>query len=304
MININRHKQRDVYLQAKRGKSKRMKRNKGITLIALVITIIILIILAAIAINAVFGENGLILRAQEAKFKTEVGVIKDLVEIEKINISSSGEITFHEGVLNNLNIPTDQKTKYIGTERIIYINGKLYYWNGEGAEFDTTQKQWLEDIGIGPYIGGGLGTIFDFAVVRLNYENLAWPEFLEGFEEGVFVAINPISGEEELISILGAGGVIAECPTEEDVMWWWNMPWFLAIGEDMAEIYITDPSDNVYVLDKLVSDLGYPSIKEDSIETGYNDPYVYILLHEPGEWTFRLIVPTLEIDRTMSFIIE
>ena len=130
-----------------------MKKNKGITLIALVITIIILIILAAIAINAVFGENGLILRAQEAKFKTEVGVITDLVEVEKINISSTGKITFKEDVLDNLNIVSDQKEKYIGAGKIIYINGKLYYWNGEGAEFDSIQKQWLKDIGIGPYEG-------------------------------------------------------------------------------------------------------------------------------------------------------
>ena len=141
----------------KRGKSEQMKRNKGITLIALVITIIILIILAAITINAVFGENGLILRAQEAKFKTEIGVIKDLVEIGKINISSTGKITFDEDVLDNLNIAPDQRAKYIGAGKIIYVNGKLYYWNGEGAEFNTIQKQWLQDIGIGPYQGEEIG---------------------------------------------------------------------------------------------------------------------------------------------------
>ena len=39
----------------------------GITLIALVVTIVILIILATISISALFGENGLIKKAQEAK---------------------------------------------------------------------------------------------------------------------------------------------------------------------------------------------------------------------------------------------
>ena len=50
---------------------KLLKKNKGITLVALVITIVILIILAVISINAVFGENGLIKRAEEAKNMTE-----------------------------------------------------------------------------------------------------------------------------------------------------------------------------------------------------------------------------------------
>ena len=54
-------------------KSKRMKieQEQGITLIALVITIIILIILATVTITLVFGEGGLIQRAQEGKELTE-----------------------------------------------------------------------------------------------------------------------------------------------------------------------------------------------------------------------------------------
>ena len=46
---------------------KKLIREKGITLVALVITIVILIILATVTINAVFGENGLIRKAQQAK---------------------------------------------------------------------------------------------------------------------------------------------------------------------------------------------------------------------------------------------
>ena len=46
-------------------------KEKGITLIALVITVIILIILATVTITLVFGEGGLIQRAQEGKTLTE-----------------------------------------------------------------------------------------------------------------------------------------------------------------------------------------------------------------------------------------
>ena len=46
---------------------KEQNTNHGITLIALVVTIVILIILATISIGSLFGENGLIKKAQEAK---------------------------------------------------------------------------------------------------------------------------------------------------------------------------------------------------------------------------------------------
>ena len=54
---------------------KKLKNNrqKGITLIALVVTIVVLIILATVSILAVFGDNGIIARAQTAKDTHEVG---------------------------------------------------------------------------------------------------------------------------------------------------------------------------------------------------------------------------------------
>ena len=48
-------------------KEKKRQGNKGITLIALVVTIVVLIILATVSILAVFGDNGIISRAQIAK---------------------------------------------------------------------------------------------------------------------------------------------------------------------------------------------------------------------------------------------
>ena len=53
------------------------QKNKGITLVALVITIIVIIILATVAINFVFGENGLITRAQQAKLEHEIETARE-----------------------------------------------------------------------------------------------------------------------------------------------------------------------------------------------------------------------------------
>ena len=44
-----------------------MNKEKGITIISLVITIIVLIILAGISVNTLIGENGIIIKAREAK---------------------------------------------------------------------------------------------------------------------------------------------------------------------------------------------------------------------------------------------
>lgn len=62
----------------------RNKRENGITLVALVITIVILIILATVTINIVFGEEGLIIRAQESKNLTEQGVTDEEEEMNSI----------------------------------------------------------------------------------------------------------------------------------------------------------------------------------------------------------------------------
>ena len=48
------------------------KQESAITLIALVITIVVLLILAGVSINAVIGKNGIIDKANEAKYLTKL----------------------------------------------------------------------------------------------------------------------------------------------------------------------------------------------------------------------------------------
>ncbi len=59
----------------------------GITLIALVITIIVLIILAGVSLNLVFGENGIIGQAKEAKKKTEVASEEEAISLALLSIN-------------------------------------------------------------------------------------------------------------------------------------------------------------------------------------------------------------------------
>ena len=57
--------------------------NCGITLVALVVTIVILLILAGITLTYVFGDNGIIQLAKQAKNETEVGIQKEQDELKK-----------------------------------------------------------------------------------------------------------------------------------------------------------------------------------------------------------------------------
>ena len=59
-------------------KNKRILKERGITLIALVITIVVLLILAGVSINAIFSENGIIKRAQDAQNKMNNAQESDL----------------------------------------------------------------------------------------------------------------------------------------------------------------------------------------------------------------------------------
>ena len=54
------------------------KKERGITLIALIITVIVLLILAAVSIATLTGDNGILIKANEAKEKTKQASIEEL----------------------------------------------------------------------------------------------------------------------------------------------------------------------------------------------------------------------------------
>ena len=64
-------------------KTKKHTKEKGITLLALTITIIVLIILSTVTYNLTLGENGIITKAYEAKYLTELAQYKEELELFK-----------------------------------------------------------------------------------------------------------------------------------------------------------------------------------------------------------------------------
>ena len=66
-------------------KNKRLLRERGITLIALVVTIVVLLILAGVSINALFGDSGIIQKAQDAQNKMDQAAQNDLDAVNSLN---------------------------------------------------------------------------------------------------------------------------------------------------------------------------------------------------------------------------
>ena len=85
-------------------KSRKTNKENGITLIALVITIIILIILATVTITLVFGEGGLIQRAQEGKKLTDQAQKDEQDELK-------GAEEYINGILAGTDLPDNPEDK-------------------------------------------------------------------------------------------------------------------------------------------------------------------------------------------------
>ena len=69
-------------------KKDKLKQNSAITLIALVLTIVVLLILSGISISVVLGKNGILDKANEAKYLTKLREYE-----EKVTLIVSSEKT-------------------------------------------------------------------------------------------------------------------------------------------------------------------------------------------------------------------
>lgn len=99
------------------------QRTKGITLIALVVTIVVLLILAGITITSVFGEGGILRRAQTAK---DVAAKEDIIERAKTDIlgkqiENNGSLSEEEltEILTSTNYNTQGTLSDNGEESIL-----------------------------------------------------------------------------------------------------------------------------------------------------------------------------------------
>ena len=114
----------------------KMKNANGITLLALVITIVILIILATVAINWIFGENGLINRTEQAKFEHSKAEAQERLELVLADAYAEKKVTqeYTEEEFLNEHLEDfihEQETEAnifeYGEDELISLNGHAFY---------------------------------------------------------------------------------------------------------------------------------------------------------------------------------
>ena len=101
-------------VQRKMKNKRNYLKEKGITLIALVVTIVVLLILAGVTINAVFSDNGIIGKAQDAQNKANESVQKDLEQINALENWINNYTKDNTNTDTNTTEPTEPTTPDTG----------------------------------------------------------------------------------------------------------------------------------------------------------------------------------------------
>ena len=107
-----------------------LRKQGGITLIALIVTIIILIILATISINIIFGDGGLLKRAEQAKELHEQGA-RDEADILNEVDKYLKDIIDREIESTTPDTPVDPVIPYTEVYVTLYEGGILAFSNDE-----------------------------------------------------------------------------------------------------------------------------------------------------------------------------
>ena len=103
-------KSKYLYKEERKTKKEQKKTDNGITLIALIITIIVLLILAGVVIASLFGENGIISRAKDARRQSAIAE-----KTEEVQMAIKSELIDSQGDTSKVklsNVVEDVKENY------------------------------------------------------------------------------------------------------------------------------------------------------------------------------------------------
>ena len=100
----------------------KLTKSNGITLIALVLTIVVILIIASISISIIFGQNGVVKRAEEAKFLYKKGLYIEQTKIAILEVQTAKEIgeDVDEAFIQSL------QYKLKGRQTASMITGNIY----------------------------------------------------------------------------------------------------------------------------------------------------------------------------------
>ena len=161
------------FRKIKEHENKIKQKNKGITLVALVITIIILLILAGITLATLTGENGLFVRARQAKQNTLNAQENENLALE--SYENAINTTLNDSNINKL----DKLYIYNNGDENEEVTGGIICSKVNGVYQKNEDNIWL-----GPGSGGNLQrskmctnnkidtTGYNYLKAELDVENL------------------------------------------------------------------------------------------------------------------------------------
>ena len=195
-----------MLIKIKSNDIEKSEKDNGITLVALVITVIIIIILATITLNFTFGENGIITKANQAKYMAELSTFKEELGMWQIGKSMEYE-DFEAGTVvageNSLTYAIGDKEVMEGniydviqSLRNSDFAGKLEVIGGE-LLLNSTDKVEIEvakslDIRVNPYLivdGVLLSAETNLALMDASGV-LTLPESVEKIGNGAFANLS------------------------------------------------------------------------------------------------------------------
>ena len=156
---------------------KKINSYRGITLIALVITIVILIILATVAINAAFGDSGLISQAEKA---AEYQANAEASDSKMINDATE----YIDTILNKDNGEDEEPEEPPAEYTDIYITG---YMSGILGFNNTTETLEGEEVAFGPMNIKGEEYTISYDQSGLASINTPWYQYRENVYTVVFM---------------------------------------------------------------------------------------------------------------------
>lgn len=113
------------------------KDNEGITLITLIVIIVVLLILAGLSIISLTGENGLLVKANEAIKETRKGNLKEEIKLSIINTNMDKQIIYR----GNL----EEELRKIGNAIVDKIADDMYYIKRDNEEYTVYEDGTIFD---------------------------------------------------------------------------------------------------------------------------------------------------------------
>ncbi|MBR3133049.1 MAG: InlB B-repeat-containing protein [Clostridia bacterium] len=132
----------------------RLKSKNGVSIVALVITIIVMLILAGVAIGIGLNNNsGIVGRANEMKFKSELSELKKsvdekIISRESTGLHSVGTKEIIKEALGEIDLSEKIEEKL---EKILDIQDEELVYDEDVADnqgFKSYEKDWIEEVGI------------------------------------------------------------------------------------------------------------------------------------------------------------